>query len=107
MIILLLLVIMFVFLTESFEALLYGRFIKDKELSLFLVRHLDEYEVNQFSGNSMLSRYHYPYIFKSWSFLSRYHFGDGYGRIPRWSRWNKVIDQKFGKQTKSLSEFLR
>lgn len=116
-IILLVLVSAFVLLSVIFETssiIVYGWLVSEKNLDYFLGKHLESYIANEFSKRTMLSGYQrgLPYISKMPPTpLSKYHI-DNHGRIPRWSKWTKKIDEKieteFGKilpESSSLTDF--
>ena len=72
----------------------YGRIIPSKQLDAFMDKHLDSYELNEYSESKLLHSMTLPYIAGSWSPLSRWVLED-IGTIPFWSPWNRIISERY------------
>lgn len=95
--------IMFVGVVELCFFSVYGRFIKEKDVEEYLDKRDGNFELNPYN-NDILSDYHsYDEKFVAkhipLSFLSKYHIV-GLGRVGRWSKGHKRIDNIFKKLKK-------
>lgn len=79
-------------LIESVHYLVYGWYIPEKELDVYLGKYLDKTTLNPYSNGSILTDMP-KYISTSNSFTSKWHISD-YGLIPRWSKWSARIDAR-------------
>jgi len=97
--VLIILIIFILVISEPVSRNTYGKFLSDKEVLPFLEKHLKEYQVNDSSwrdGNKMLWNIDLPYIARTplISFFARWYIND-YGRIPKWSKADKMITDYF------------
>lgn len=77
---------------EIITRLIFGKRIPEQELDEFFGRHIEEYIR---SGDGLLhGSVNLPYIARvPSSMFSKWYIGDGYGIIPRWSKWSKKITE--------------
>jgi len=75
----------------------YQPFVSGKRLDAFFDKHFSKYEASDLnsSGDMFYGLHDLPYISK---FpiplpLGRWMFGYDVGRIPRWSKWHKKLDE--------------
>lgn len=80
-------------IVESVHISVYGWPIDEDELDMYLDKHLDKAEMNPYSQNGTLFSGMPRYVARSQSFLTKWHI-EGYGTIPRWSKWTEVLDKK-------------
>lgn len=79
----------------------YGKFLKEEELDTYLTKTIGHYEINELSPQRMftyrsqqLEVIRHPYIAERKAIFSKWYISD-YGQISRWSKWGKLLDQKF------------
>lgn len=90
--------IMFIGIIELSLFIVYGRFVKEKDVIEYLDKRDGNFQLNPYNTNIL--SYHNPWDGKfvakhpPVSFLSKYHIV-GLGRVPRWSNGHKRIDNLF------------
>lgn len=94
-----------VFMIVVFEVIgrvIFGKFIEEKDLDAYLLKYLSEYKLNDCDDpgrNQMFSNYELPYISVHTTFMSRWYI-EKLGRIRRWSKWTKIINEYHAKLEK-------
>jgi len=90
--------IFFITLLECVGRIIFGRFLYNKEVLPFLEKHLQEYRLNKTSwqdGKKCLFNMTLPYIAATpLNLFTRWYIQD-YGRIPKWSKADKMITDYF------------
>lgn len=105
-IILIIFTIVFIGTFELAHISVYGWLTPEEELDVYLEKYLDGYKLNDLSGKpDQLYLSGKPYIAKSPqpSIMSKWYLRD-YGRISRWSKWSKRIDEKVADLVDELPE---
>lgn len=80
-------------IVEGVHISVYGWMIDEAELDAYLGKHLEDAEMNPYSLNGTLFSGMPRYVARSQTFLTKWHI-EGYGTIPRWSKWTEVLDKK-------------
>jgi len=81
----------------------FGRIISEHDLNTFLAKHLNGYTLNE-QSNTLLYHSNLPFISKSCPCVSYKWYIENYGRIPRWSKWSRKIDEHFESVNKSRTK---
>lgn len=91
--------------------MVYGWFLKETELDVYLGKYLEKATLNPYQKDGTLFCDLPLYISRHSSIFSQWYIED-YGQVPRWSKWNKLISKKrmslmAGRTTlrKSLKEY--
>lgn len=89
----------------------YGPLLSDADLDHFMDTYLDAYVVNGYSYEANRKMFvdendrEMPYISEGGSsFLSKWSFEKELGRIPRWSKYSKILDERFEVLSKKLPQ---
>lgn len=78
----------------------YGKPIKEKTLDYFLDKHLNDYGINNFADGKMFCGSDLPYISSVYCF-SRWWYIEDQGLVPPWSKWNKILNDRYSELEKS------
>lgn len=78
---------------EGSTRLTYGPLLKEVWLDGYIKTRLPNLRLN-FYTPSILTDNEYPFIAKSMPALTSKWYIDGIGRIPRWSKWSKILDKR-------------
>ena len=100
--------LIYIFATELAGHLVLGKFIKENELQYFLEKNLNKYTYYNSSLKYLDNpSANIPYISKTPTFTisTKWYIGN-IGRIPRWSKYSKIIDKHF-KELKLSSKFVQ
>ncbi len=84
-----------------------GKLLKDREMDAFMDKYLDQYKMIESSSSPLLwipGSPEIPYIAVANSPLSKWYIGDHYGRIPRWSKYTRMIDERYETLKKAVPE---
>lgn len=73
---------------------IFGPFLSERECTQFLEKHLNDYEL---CSKDILISINLPFIARHKAFLSCWYIS-GYGRIPRWSPNNKILNKYWKEQ---------
>lgn len=76
----------------------FGRWLRDSEIDKFFERHpLDNYELVEIDRKKrMLYAFKRPYLATAHSALATWTI-QGVGTVPRWSKWNRTLNEYRGK----------
>lgn len=77
---------------EVSSRFVYGALIKKEYLDKYFAAHIDEYKEGHKSGHILHGMFCSPYISTGGGILAKYYVSN-LGRIPRWSKWTKVLDE--------------
>lgn len=70
----------------------YGASIPEEQLDLFFNRYFDEYKETLNEKGFFYGSYSMPFIARATSPLCSWYIS-GYGRIYRWSKWSKKLNE--------------
>lgn len=85
--------VLFALIIELAQKSVLGKFIKEKDLDVYLSKYLPYAKINPYSKKGTMLGEMPKYVALFPSVLTKWHIED-YGTIPRWSKWSKRLDEK-------------
>lgn len=80
-------------MVELVHRSVYGPMLSDEVVGPYIEKYLDKMTLNEYQRDGTLFSDLPRYISRSQSFLTKWHI-NGYGTIPRWSKWSDVLEKK-------------
>lgn len=81
------------FIVEATHFMVFGWFIPEEELGVYLEKYLPNAQLNEFSKDGTLFSGFPRYVARTRTFITKWYISD-YGTIPRWSKWSKKLDDR-------------
>ncbi len=103
----LLLTAIVIFAIDEFTSrAVYGPFVKEEELDEYFPKKWEEYRAHGASDRLIFGQGTLPYLSRSRGVLWAWYIDD-IGRIPRWSKWGKKLDELYAEMrpVKKLSDY--